>query len=216
VRLPMVVRPVALAAPPEVAAKVGGTSYDVVFGYTGAFTATARGLIASTITADNVSDDPTNGSCSLTAPNAKKYEVVVPAGTTLARFAMFDADVNAGTDIDLCVFLGAEMVGASTTATSAETVNLVNPAEGTYTVVVHGWEVAGSTPTKLHRWLLGSSAAGNMAVNAPANAAIGAKGTISLTFSGLEAGKRYVGSVAYGGAAGLPNPTIVTLDAPAP
>jgi subtilisin family serine protease len=215
VRLPMVVRPVALAAPPEVAAKVGGTSYDVVFGYTGAFSATARGLIASTITADTVSDDPTNGSCTLAAPNAKKYEVAVPAGTTLARFALFDAEVNAGSDIDLCVFLGTELVGTSTTATSAETVSLVNPEAGTYTVVVHGWEVGGGTPFKLHQWLLGSSAAGNMSVSAPSSATVGAKGTIALTFSGLEAGKRYVGSVAYAGTDGMPDPTIVTIDPPA-
>jgi hypothetical protein len=224
VRVPMVVRPVALAAPPVVAAKVGGTTYDVVFGYTGSFSATPRGLIPSTVTADTVSDDPTNGTCSLTAPNAKKYVVAVPAGTTHARFAMFDAEVNAGSDIDLCVFredIGAggavvqTLVGASTTGTSAETVDLVNPTAGSYTVVVHGWEVAGSTPIKLHRWLLSSSAAGNMTVTAPAAATVGAKGTIELGFSGLQAGLRYLGSVAYAGTAGMPNPTLVTIDPPA-
>ena len=51
-----------------------------------------------------------------------------------------------------------------------------------------------------------------MTVTAPATATIGATGTISLSFSGLTAGTKYLGSVAYGGAAGMPNPTIVRVD----
>ena len=76
------------------------------------------------------------------------------------------------------------------------------PAAATYTVVVQGWGVAGSTPFKLHTWLLGSSAAGNMAVTAPATATVGGTGTINLTFSGLAGGTKYLGSVAYGGGDG--------------
>jgi hypothetical protein len=68
--------------------------------------------------------------------------VAIPAGTTYARFSLFDADVNAGSDIDLCVANSAgTIVGASGSGTSAEEVNLVNPAAGTYTVVVQGWGV---------------------------------------------------------------------------
>jgi subtilisin family serine protease len=207
VRVPMVVRPVALAAP----AQVSG-SYSVTFGYDGPFTAEPRGLIGSTVVADSVSDDPTDSTCSLTSPNAKLLSVKVPAGTTYARFALFDADVSPGADIDMCVFLGTTQVGGSGSGTSAEEVNLVNPAAGTYTVVVQGWGVVGSSPFKLNTWLLDSTAAGNMTVSAPANATTGGKGSIVLTFSGLTAGTRYLGSVAYGGAAGLPNPTIVRVD----
>ena len=214
VRLPMVVRPVALSAPPELTATGTSASYDVVFGYTGAFSATARGLIASTTNAGTVADDPTNGTCSLTVPGTVKYEIAVPAGTTYARFAMTDADVNPGTDIDLCVFLGTTLVGTSAGGTSTETVNLVDPEAGTYTVVVHGWGVVGSTPFTLHHWLLGSASAGNMTVTAPTSATTGATGTISLGFSGLAAAKRYLGSVAYAGADGMPDPTIVRIDTP--
>ena len=53
-----------------------------------------------------------------------------------------------------------------------------------------------------------------MTVAAPASATIGATGTINLTFSGLTAGTKYLGSVAYSGAAGMPNPTIVRIDTP--
>jgi subtilisin family serine protease len=212
VRSPIVVRPVALAAPASVSSTGGAISYPVTFGYTGPFTATARGLVPAMVTADTVADDPTDSTCSLTSPNAKLIPVVIPAGTTYARFSLFDADVSPGADIDLCVFRGTTLVGSSGSGTSAEEVNLLNPAADTYTVVVQGWGVVGSSPFKLHTWLLGSAAAGNMAVTAPASATTGTSVTINLTFSGLAAGTKYLGSVAYGGAAGMPNPTIVRVD----
>jgi hypothetical protein len=74
--------------------------------------------------------------------------------------------------------------------------------------------VNGTSPFKLYTWLLDSTAAGNMVVSAPATATIGSTGTVSLTFSGLAAGTKYLGSVAYSGASGMPNPTIVRVDTP--
>jgi subtilisin family serine protease len=212
VRSPIVVRPVALAAPASVSSNGGAASYNVTFGYTGAFTATARGLVAATVTPGTVADDPTDSTCSLTSPNAQLIPVNVPAGTTFARFSLFDADVNAGSDLDMCVFSGTTLVGSSGSGTSAEEVNLLNPAAGGYTVVVQGWGVVGSTPFALNTWLLGSADAGNMTVSAPASATTGGTGAINLTFSGLTAGTKYLGSVVYGGTAGMPNPTIVRVD----
>jgi subtilisin family serine protease len=214
VRVPVVVRPVALAAPAQVSGTGAAISYGLIFGYDGAFTAAGRGMVPAGITADTVADDPSNGACSLTTPNAKLIPVMVPAGTTYARFALFDADVNAGSDLDLCVFRGTSLVGSSGSGTSAEEVNLADPAADTYTVVVQGWGVVGSTPFKLHTWLLGSADAGNMAVSAPAAATTGATGTVSLSFSGLSPATKYLGSVAYSGASGLPAPTIVRVDTP--
>jgi hypothetical protein len=158
-------------------------------------------------------DDPTDGACGLAAPNAKLIPVVIPAGTTHARFELFDADVNPGSDIDLCVAnSGGTVMATSGGGSSAEQVNLLNPAAGTYTVVVHGWGVAGSSPFKLYAWLLGSASAGNMAVSSPASPTTGATGAVNLTFSGLSASTKYLGSVAYGGVSGMPNPTIVSVD----
>jgi hypothetical protein len=106
------------------------------------------------------------------------------------------------------------LVGTSGSGTSAEEVNLLNPAAGNYTAVVQGWGVVGSSPFKLHTWLLDSADAGNMTVSAPASATTGGTGAINLTFSGLAPGTRYLGSVAYSGAVGMPNPTIVRVDMP--
>lgn len=53
------------------------------------------------------------------------------------------SDANA--DLDLYVYKGSAEVGASTTAGSEETVSLVKPAAGTYTVVIQGYDVPAGT-----------------------------------------------------------------------
>ena len=142
--------------------------------------------------------------------------VTLPAGTTIARFSLFDTEVSQASDLDLEVYNSSNvLVGASGGATTAEEVNLLNPAAGVYTVRVVGFSVpVGSANFKLFSWALGSTAAGNMTVSAPAVAVIGATGAITIATSGLTAGTKYLGSVAYGGIAGLPNPTIVRIDTP--
>ena len=105
--------------------------------------------------------------------------------------------------------------GGSGNGASDEEVNVLNPAPGTYYVFMHGWGLpTGTSPFKLHAWALGSTAAGNMTVTAPASATIGSSGTVNLSFSNLVSGTKYLGSVAYDGAAGMPNPTIVRVDTP--
>ncbi|HET9909787.1 MAG TPA: S8 family serine peptidase, partial [Anaerolineales bacterium] len=218
VRIPLVARPVALAAPRQVNGTGGAINYNVTFGYTGPFTATARGLIPAVTTTGTVTDDPTDSTCSLTSPNAQLLPVTLPAGTTYARYSLFDVDVNPGTDIDMCLFQGTTLVGSSGSGTSAEEINLTfaNPLAGNIplTLVVQGWGVVGSSPFKLHTWYLGTAAAGNMTVTAPASATIGGTGSINLTFTGLAPATRYLGSVVYGGSTGLPSPTIVRVDTP--
>jgi hypothetical protein len=52
-----------------------------------------------------------------------------------------------------------------------------------------------------------------MTVSAPPTTTIGGTGAINLSFSGLAAGTKYLGSVVHGGAAGMPSQTIVRVDA---
>jgi hypothetical protein len=53
-----------------------------------------------------------------------------------------------------------------------------------------------------------------MTVTAPATATTGEAGVVNLTFGGLVAATKYLGSVVYTGSPGLPNPTIVRVDVP--
>jgi hypothetical protein len=198
----------ALAAP----AQVSG-SYNVTFGYTGAFTADPRGLVPAATNTTTITDDPTDNFVP-GGPGTVSFDVVVPAGTTYARFSLFDANVSPASDLDLYVYnSGGTLVGSSGGGTSAEEVNLLNPPADTYKVWVHGFAVSPSGATfTLFTWVLGSASAGNMTVSAPASATLGQTGAITLAFSGLTPGIKYLGSVAYSGTAGLPNPTIVRVD----
>ena len=205
VRIPVVVQPVALAAP----AQVSG-SYNVTFGYTGSFSATARGLVPATTFSDSISTG-----------QQLYYTVTVPAGSTYARFSLFDANVSPASDLDLVVYrctdptcASGTTVGSSGSGTSEEEVSLLNPTAATYLVLVDGYATPSNQPAAftLFTWVLGSTAAGNMSVTAPASATLGATGTIDLSFSGLDTGTKYLGSVVYGGASGMPNPTIVRVD----
>jgi Subtilase family/Fibronectin type-III domain/Peptidase inhibitor I9/PA domain len=198
VRIPVVVRPVVFSAPAEV-----NGSYSVKFGYSGAFSATARGLVAAATATGSVA---TGGSA--------QFQVTVPTGMTYARFSLFDSEVSQPSDIDLVV-VGPGVSGTSGGSTSAEEVNFINPPAGVYTATVQGFAVpVGSATFKLFSWALGSTAAGNMTVTAPAAAVQGQTGAIGIATSGLTAGTKYLGSVVYGGAAGLPNPTMVRIDTP--
>jgi hypothetical protein len=204
VRIPMVVKPLALAAPAQVSGTGDPISYNVTFGYDGSFTATARGLVPA-MTFDGA----------VNTGGYQLYTVIVPAGTTYARFSLFDANVRPASDLDLYVYNSAfALVCSSGGATSNEEVNLINPAGDTYYVEVDGFATGNPSTFTLFTWALGSAAAGNMAVTAPATAVIGTTGEINLTFSGLAPATKYLGSVAYGGSDGIPNPTIVRVDTP--
>jgi hypothetical protein len=163
-----------------------------------------------------VVDDPGNdiGGALDTGVGITIIPVSIPAGTSYARFSLFDSEVDGTTDdLDLYVFNSAgQQVAGSGTTTSNEQANLVNPAAGTYFVVVHGFETDGpSANFNLFSWLLGTTSAGNMTATAPATATVGGTGTVTVNWSGLTTGVRYLGSVAYGGASGMPSPTIVSV-----
>ena len=196
VRVPVVIRPVVFAAPAEVSG-----SYSVKFGYSGAFSATPRGLVAATAQTGSIA---TGG--------LVQFQVTLPAGQNYARFSLFDSEVSQASDLDLVV-IGPGVSGSSGGPTTAEEVNFVNPPGGVYDVYVQGYSVpTGSATFKLFSWGLDSTAAGNMTLTAPAAATVGQTSVIGISTSGLVPGTKYLGSVVYGGAAGLPAPTIVRIN----
>jgi hypothetical protein len=216
VRIPTVVRPVALGAPAAVSSTGGPVSYSVRFGFTGPFSATPRGLVAPVLSPGTVAQDPDQTFNPADPTGTVAIPVVIPAGTTYARFALFDSDVTPGSDIDLYIYQGANLVGSSAGGTSAEEINFsfANPTGGPIllTAYVHGWGVpAGSTPFVLHQWDIPATSAGNMTVAAPVTATLGETGTITVTPDPALPAGRWLGSVLYSGATGLPAPTIVSV-----
>lgn len=191
VRIPVVIRPVALAAPASVSGSGGPLSYNVKFGFAGPFSVTARGLVPAQTLTDQAFDNEYQ-----TAPDCQV--VNVPAGTTYARFSLFNSTTTPNSDLDLEVYNGAwSLVGSSGGGTSDEEVNLVNPAAGTYHSCVFGFATANPSVFTQFAWVVGSTAAGNMTVSAPATATIGGISPINLTFSGLTPATKYLGTLSY-------------------
>lgn len=234
VRSPLAVQPVALAAPDEVfgTGQDGSLNYDVTFGYTGDFAAEPHGLIPAETQAATVEDDPENdinaalGTCSFdsfpfTCTGITWHQVTAPAGTEYVRISLFDDYTDGADDLDLYVFDAAfNFIGASGTPTSQEEVNIVGPAAETYLVAVHGWETDGPDANyTLFSWSLGAADAGNMTVSGPSSAALGSTEPVSIDWTGLSAGTKYLGSVTYhdvmsptGYNDGLVDYTIVRID----
>ena len=203
VRIPVVLRPVVMAAPASVSSNGSPINYNVKFGYNGAFTATGEGLVAAQTFPGSIN----NGEflCEI---------VSIPAGTTYARFSLFNENTTPGSDLDLYVFnsVGAQ-VGGSGGGESNEEVNLVNPAAGDYEACVDGFGTANPSTYTMFAWALNSTPAGNMVVSAPGSAVIGGPSAINLTFSGLAPATKYLGRIVYGGTPGLPT-TVVRVDTP--
>jgi len=213
VRSPLVVRPVAIAAPAEL--KAAGTSgqlkYSVTAGYTGPFSAQPQGLVPAATTPGTVVDDPAN-SFVVGGPGIATHTLTIPTGTAYARISLFDEFTDGDDDLDLFVYDG-ELVATSEGGTSAEEVNLVAPAAGIYTVYVHGWQTDGPDANyTLFTWVMGSAGTGNMTVTAPSSVVIGGKADITVAWSGLTAATKYLGRVVYRDASAQIGSTVIRVD----
>jgi subtilisin family serine protease len=193
VRSPIAVMPTAFAAPNDAAGTgtAGSLEYDVEFGYSGDFNASMDGLDEGQMTPGAVPD----GDADL------HFGQIVPPGTTLARFALYDEEIGAHNDLDMQVFgpgPAFPFVCSSGTATSNEECNLVNPAPGEYAVFVIDFASdAGPTPYILWLFNLDGTDAGNTTITAPGTAVSGTTGTVTIDWAGLAGGTRHLGIVSY-------------------
>lgn len=193
VRSPIAVRPVALAAPSNVAGTGtdGSLSYDVGFGYNGDFQVALDGLTEGEGQPDAVND----GGLTL-------HFFFVPPGTTLARFSLFDDEVGAQNDLDLQIqgpdSAGFPFVCFSGSPTSEEQCDLVNPTPGFYAAFVIDF-ASEIGPTSYTLWNFNSDGTdkGNASISAPASAVVGTSGQIDISWSGLSGGTRALGIIDY-------------------
>jgi hypothetical protein len=224
VRSQLAIRPLGLKAPVELSGTgtSGQATVSVTPGFTGTLSTSVAGLAAGTERAATLKN-PGSAGFQTSAPAASdhtaKYTVVVPAGTSLTRFATFDADVATGTDIDIFVYRAGtnSLVGSSAGGTAQEQVDLVSPAAGSYDVYVDLYALgAGTTQQAVSEfdWVLGSTSAGNLTVTPASQPAIGGKAaSLTAAWSGLTAGTRYLGQLSYGDGTSTLGGTVVHINA---
>ncbi|MBN2044421.1 MAG: S8 family serine peptidase [Anaerolineales bacterium] len=213
---PISLYPVALAAPAEVAGlgADGSLDFEVTFGYTGDYTAAPHGLVAATMTAGNVLDDPTDSFAPF-GPGTTLHFITIPAGSAYARFSLFDAYTDGNDDLDLYVFYPTgTFAGGSGSGTSAEQVDVLFPMAGDYYVFVHGWGTDGPDANyTLFSWAVPAAPGStNMTVTAPAAATVGATQTVTVDWFGLAAGTKYLGAVSHSDASSLLDLTLISVD----
>ena len=221
VRSQIAVNPVPVAAPAEVSGTgtSGSTEIDVAPGFTGTLTTSAAGLIPSQVETTSLSTagpefDPAAPAAS---SRTAKYTVTIPAGTLLARHSTFDADVPAGTDVDLWLYAAgtADLVANSGGPTAEEEINIPDPPAGTYDLYVDLFAATSATvDVPAHIWTLANVAAGNLTVT-PASqpVQVGQPVTVTAAWSGLTAGQRYLGEVRYGEDGTEVGGTVLRVDA---
>ncbi len=222
VRSPIAVRALAFDGPSEIQGSgVGGdAAFDVTWGYDGAYTAAPHGLIAAATEDDVVEDDPANdiNEALTSGVGVSFHTVTIPDESAYARFSLFDDFTDGDDDLDLYVFdADGNFVGGSGSATSAEQVDLLLPASGAYSVVVHGWETDGPDAAyTLFSWAVPLATGGSLEVtSAPAAATAGGTGTVEVTWSGLVADTKHLGAVSHTGPDGLLALTLVAVDSSA-
>jgi hypothetical protein len=217
----LAVRPVQGAFPGEVFGEgtSGSGSFEIGFGYSGDYTAAAHGLEAATLTPGNVVDDPANdiNTALSTGVGITVHVLEVGANAAHARFSLFDDHTDGSDDLDLYVFdsTGAFVAGSGS-ATSAEQVDIVDPADTSYFVVVHGWQTDGADANyTLFSWDVDADPAaddGTLVIDsAPASATLGTVETIGFSWSGLTAGTKYLGAVSHSDSGGVFGMTLVSV-----
>jgi len=199
VRIPLVIRPVAIAAPLEVTGDASGISYEVTAGYTGTLNFAARGLVPATTFAETVAQDPDQTFDPNDPTGTVHEDIVVPAGLKLFRAGIDEGFITpSGTDLDVYVYRGGVRVGQAADGDSNEMVTFTDPPAGTYTVYVHGFNTNGpSADLTLFSWQMTSADAGNMTVPGPVGTSTGGTVPVDLTFTGLVGGTWYLGQTVY-------------------
>jgi subtilisin family serine protease len=219
VRSNIAVRPVAIAAPSEISVSgtSGSSAQSLLPGYTGTLTATPHGLAADSDTAVGLAGTNTNFNSAAPAagPAVAKVTVNVPAGSRLARFATFAADYPPGMDVDEYVYTAgtATLVGVSNGPTAEESVTLT--AAGSYDIYVVVFAqpggATGAVTVQQHAFVVPAAASSLSATPASQSVTTAVPATVTLGWSGLTAGTRYLGVVDYGDGTNTIGSTIVAV-----
>lgn len=207
----------------------GATSFDVTFGYSGAYTASPHGLDTPSvghITLEQDSDslfDPASSD-----GTAALGFLAPPAGTPYAQWSLFDNYLDGLHDFDLYLFYcppdpaaPCPFVDASLSFTSDERIGVPLPPtddpsspDDFFILFVHAFatETGGEGSAIDFNWAP-SADQGNLEATGPASANSGDTGTVDVTWSGLFEGPggKHVGAISHNDATGPLEVTSVNI-----
>ncbi|MDA1362481.1 S8 family peptidase [Glycomyces luteolus] len=222
VRSPIALRALDIVAPSELSGEgaAGSIEYDVTTGIDGRIDLAASGLTASdtrTLSLSNPDGSAFPEDEPVERDQTRAFELAVPEDAVMGRVAAFGADHESETDIDLFVYEQSDdgsldLIGAPLLAGSDEYVDL--EAGRSYTVYVDLWYAPTDTvEAVVHTWVVPESAAGNLTASPDSlEATVGGVHTVTATWSGLEAGRHYLGTIAYLNDGAILRRTIVAID----
>ncbi len=218
---PLAVKAALFDAPGEISGSgaTGSTSFNVGFGYSGAYTAGDHGLVQATVTADNVLQDAdqTFAPGDVVGGGANLHQFNL-SGAAFFRIAIPPEGAEANADLDVFIFdPNGNLAASSTTGGTDELVDITLPMDGTWSVYVHGWSApGGDSDYNMWTWAVPLATGGSLSIDsAPASATIGTIGTVNISWSGLTSGSPgdwYLGAVSHTGATGLMGLTLVDVD----
>ena len=215
VRSPIAVQGIQLEAPAALVGSgtQGDREFDVKFGYSGSYTASAHGLVAPLDTAGEISQDPDQ---TFPSPDDGAGVDRIPVRIDNVALARWSLVVPGDADLDLYLVDSAgTVIAQSTNGGTDETIELQAPADGDYTMIVHGWSVPVSPLAyTLQNWLVPESPGGgtlSITSGATTPAVVGTTHTVGVSWSGLSAGVTYLGAIAHADDSGVIGLTSITI-----
>ncbi|WP_010148909.1 cell wall-binding repeat-containing protein [Serinicoccus profundi] len=214
---PLAIQPVAMGAPEEIRGEdtEGSATFEVTPGFTGELTSVVHGLMASQVTEVEVTSDGPAGGADY---DDYTQTVTVPEGTTAIRVEVVESEWTPA-ELDLDLFLedsDGNLVAQSAAGGSDESITMMAPAPGEYTVAVDYWNgAAGATASGPLHVFMPSADEGNMTVT-PSPVAVTAGTPLDLTaaWTGLDAATRYLGAIGYSDGTEELAYTLVTVNTP--
>jgi len=203
----------ALVAPPLLQASTasGVRMFSVATGFSGKMTGMLAGLkemsrtsltVGQAVpgTADTVAQAV--ALCNAHGAGTTLVPVDIPAGTLAARFETWDRDVSGGAsgmqDVDLVLLSSGSLVNYSMHLGANEALMLASPPAGSYQLCVIGYDLEAGAPADVvlsSATVARNTAGGNLKLALPGKVYGGSNATVGLSWSGLTAGKRYLGGV---------------------
>lgn len=198
VRIPVVVRPWAVAAPDEVVGAVeeGSVAVPAVAGRDGGVRVTVAGFAAATplgLTLEPGPFDPERPGDDL---GTARFDVDVPPGTEVLRIEL---DGRATDDMDLHLYRDGVPVARASGTSADEVLSVVRPRSGDYTLFVHSASAGNrsTTTAQLYTWAVQPGDAHNVTVPALVPVSSGEPFEVALTWGELDPTRRWFGVVGF-------------------